>query len=59
MIAISSEFDCFRNKAKNSGLFRKNAGRKAKCGISRTIVGWLTPMQVIHHFFGCGGDVGG
>ena len=33
-----------RNKAKNAGCFRKNAGRKAKCGISRTIAGWLTPM---------------
>ena len=37
----------FRNKAKNSGRSRKNAvmqSNKATCGISRTIVGRLTPM---------------
>ena len=44
IIVISSEFDFFRKKGKNAGRFRKNSGRKAKCGISRTIAGWLTPM---------------
>ena len=44
IMAIFIEFDVFRNKAKNAGRFRKNAGRKAKCGISRTIAGSLTPM---------------
>ena len=37
----------FRNKAKNAGRSRKNAvmqSNKATCGISRTIVGRLTPM---------------
>ena len=43
IVAIFREFDFSRNKTKNAGLFRKNAGRKAKCRISRTIVGWLTP----------------
>ena len=36
----------FRNKAKNAGRSRKNAvmqSNKATCGISRTIVGRLTP----------------
>ena len=49
MIAISSEFDSFRNKSKNAGRFREkkigNAGRKATCGISRTIAGSLTPRH--------------
>ena len=45
IVAIFREFDFFRNKAKNEGRFRTNAGRKAKCGISRTIAGWLTPME--------------
>ena len=44
IIAFSSELDFFRNKAKNAGCFCKNAGRKAKCGISHTIAEWLTPM---------------
>ena len=44
IIAIFREFYFFRNKAKNTGRFRKTAGRKAKCGISRMIAGWLTPM---------------
>ena len=43
IVAIFREFNFFQNKAKNAGRFRKNAGRKAKCGISRTIAGWLTP----------------
>ena len=47
IVAIFREFDFFRNKAKHAGRFRKNAGRKTKCGISRTIAGWLTPMLVI------------
>ena len=41
-----------QNKAKNAGRSRKNAGRSrknagntSKCGISRTIAGWLTPMK--------------
>ena len=38
-------FLLFRNKARNAGRSRKNAGNKAKCGISRTIAGRLTPMQ--------------
>ena len=40
-----------QNKAKNAGLSGKksgNAGNTSKCGISRTIAGWLTPMT-------CGG----
>ena len=45
IIGISSEFDFFRNKAKNAGRLSKNAGRKAKCGISRTVAGKLTPMK--------------
>ena len=43
IVAIFREFFS-GNKAKNAGCFRKNAGRKAKCWISRTIAGWLTPM---------------
>ena len=44
IIAFSRELDFFRNKAKSVGRFRKNAGRKAKCRISHTTAGWLTPM---------------
>ena len=38
-----------QNKAKNAGRSGKNAGMReiestSKCGISRTIAGWLTPM---------------
>ena len=33
-----------QNKAKNAGRSGKNAGNTSKCGISRTIAGWLTPM---------------
>ena len=32
----------FRNKARNAGRSRKNAGNKPNCGISRTIAGRLT-----------------
>ena len=45
IVAIFREFDFFQNKAKNAGRFRTNVGRKAKCGISRTVAGWLTPMH--------------
>ena len=45
IVAIFRGFYFFQNKAKNVGRFRTNVGRKAKCGISRTIAGWLTPMQ--------------
>ena len=54
IIAIFSQFgikgNCralfvvFRNKARNVGRSRKNAGNKPTCGISRTIAGRLTPM---------------
>ena len=37
-------FLLFRNKARNAGRSGKNAGNKAKCGISRTIAGRLTPV---------------
>ena len=33
-----------QNKAKNAGRSGENAGNTSKCGISRTIAGWLTPM---------------
>ena len=36
----------FRNKARNAGRSRKNAGNKQKCEISRTIAGRLTPMHL-------------
>ena len=36
-------FLLFRNKARNAGRSRKNAGNKPKCRISRTIPGGLTP----------------
>ena len=38
-------FFYFRNKARNAGRSRKNAGNKPKCGLSRTIAGRLTPMR--------------
>ena len=38
------EFFVSQNKAKNAGRSLKNAGNRLKCGISRTIAGWLTPM---------------
>ena len=44
IIVDVSEFDFFQNKAKNAGRSQKNAGRKAKCGISRMTAGRLTPM---------------
>ncbi len=34
-----------QNKAQNAGCSRKNAGITSKCGISRTIAVWLTPMS--------------
>ena len=37
-----------QNEAKNAGCSRKNAGNRQKCGISRTIAGWLTPMYLMH-----------
>ena len=37
-----------QNKAKNAGRSGKNAGNTSKCGISRTIAGWLTPMDAGH-----------
>ena len=39
-------FLLFLNKARNAGRSDKNAGNKPKCGIPRTIVGWLTPMPM-------------
>ena len=44
IIAILRFFS-FRNKARNPGYSRKNAGDKLKCRISRTIAGQLTPMS--------------
>ena len=41
-------FLLFQNKARNAGRFRKNAGNKPKCGISRTIAGRLTPMHMTY-----------
>ena len=38
-----------QNIAKNAGRSLKkcgNAGNRLKCGISRTIAGWLTPMDL-------------
>ena len=39
----------FRNRARNAGRSRRNAGNKPKCGISRTIAGWLIPMSYCGH----------
>ena len=39
-------FLLFRSKARNAGRSRKNAGNKPKCGISHSIAGRLTPMQL-------------
>ena len=39
------QFLLFRNKARNAGHSRKNAGNKPKCGIFRTIAGRLTPVD--------------
>ena len=51
MITIIKKI-CSQNKAKNAGRSRKekcgNAGNTSKCGISRTIAGWLTPMNCHH-----------
>ena len=46
----------FRNKAKNAGRSRKNAvmqSNKATCGISRTIVGRLTPSMLASYTYTC------
>ena len=45
-ITIFEEFS--RNKAKNPGRSRKNAGNTSKCGIPQMIAGWLTPMMIKH-----------
>ena len=42
-----------RNSAKNAGRSSKNAGKTAKCWISRTIAGWLTPMKFQRHASSC------
>ena len=51
IIAIFSEFDLFPKLSQKCGMFSQkcgNSGRKAKCGISHTVAGWLTPMQIYH-----------
>ena len=42
-------FLLLRNKARNAGRSGKSAGIKPKCGISRTIAGRLTPMNLKHY----------
>ena len=57
LMRFSAIYLLFRNKARNAGRSRKNAGNKPKCRISHTIAGRLTPMPYCRLLFTTDGEL--